>query len=199
MNEKNDLIVRETLKEYSSKLLQPELCQKCGGRCCKRSGCECHPIDFDYDPEKMYEALKSGDYSISLLSTDWGAFRETYYGITLNQKAILQGINYALYMRIRNVNRPVVDLIHLKTFEGPCSMLKDKGCSLSFEKRPLFGKLLHTVDHHGVKICTSPLDRNFLQQSWRDYQEILLAYAETFLTVENVNWYRNMFEIPFYL
>ena len=199
MNTKNDLVVRETLKEYSPKLLQPETCKKCGGRCCKQSGCECHPIDFDYDQEKMYKALTTGNYSISLLTTDWGAFKQTSYGVTLNRERIIQCINYALYIRMRNKDRPIVDLIHMREIEGPCSMLKEDGCSVSFEERPLFGKLLHTVEEHGISICKSPLSRDFLYESWKDYQEILLTYAEAFLTVEDIAWYRTKYEVPFYL
>lgn len=55
------------MKFYENK----ELCAKCGGKCCKRMGCELFPEDVEkhYGPiteETIFKLLESGNWAV-----DW--------------------------------------------------------------------------------------------------------------------------------
>lgn len=189
-------MVLDTLNKNAEKLLTPETCKKCGGKCCQNFGCECHPHDFGYNPDKMYSALKTGYYSISFTTTDWASFKQTFLGITLNTENIKKCLDNTLYIRMRNRNRPIVDLIHFGNVEGPCCMWSpEHGCGLSFDERPLYGKFLHPQG----STCVPAQSRIFLKESWREFQDILLQYAKEFLTLEDRKWYITTLGIPFYL
>ncbi len=193
-----ETIAFDTLKEYENKLIAPETCKKCGGKCCQHSGCECHPRDFDYDPDKMYRALKTGNYSITVSDIGGRAFKKSSKGITLNLENILNHISFTLYIRMRNQNRPVVDLLHFDDIEGPCTMWSPEyGCKLSFSERPLYGRLLHPRDSDNS--CFTPLGRVYLKSSWKEFQDILIEYAKEFLTPEDLEWYKTTFRVSFYL
>lgn len=104
-----------------------EVCKNCGGRCCKKSGCDYWPSDL---PDKTYKGilkfLENGKVSIVAM---------------MNFKRINEKLcNFPfLYLRERNTGRDVVDLLSMKT---PCSNLTEHGCSYTYEERPSGGKNL---------------------------------------------------------
>ena len=104
-----------------------EVCKNCGGRCCKKSGCDYWPSDL---PDKTYKGilkfLENGKVSIVAM---------------MNFKRINGKLcNFPfLYLRERNTGRDVVDLLSMKT---PCSNLTEHGCSYTYEERPSGGKNL---------------------------------------------------------
>lgn len=133
-----------------------QICKKCGGRCCKKSGCDYIPSDFEQlSFEYLYNKLLEG--KISIVSA-------------LKIETLPNGNLYAnpfLFLRARNTNRPIVDLFSLKTV---CSQLGENGCNYSIEERPTGGVNL-IPQKHGK--CYSLKDPKELMYSWESYQKIL--------------------------
>ena len=109
------------------KYIDEEMCKKCGGLCCMQNGCVCMPTDFkSMEFDYLKKELEKGNISISgqpigFMSDGW---------------------SFLLYLRARNEDSPIVDLI---TKGGLCKMLTEEGCSYTPEKRPLLGLALLVV------------------------------------------------------
>lgn len=132
-----------------------EVCKNCGGRCCKKSGCDYWPSDL---PDKTYKGilkfLENGKVSIVAM---------------MNFKRINGKLcNFPfLYLRERNTGRDVVDLLSMKT---PCSNLTEHGCSYTYEERPSGGKNL-TPSKDGL--CYPKEDNLQKVLEWSPYQKQL--------------------------
>lgn len=139
------------MEKYENK----DLCKACGGKCCKKSGCDYSPKDFsDLGINNLLQILAEGKISIvSALSVER----------LPNNKLYMRPI---LYLRARNTNRPIVDLFSTKT---TCSQLTDIGCSYTYEERPSGGKNL-IPSSSGCYPAISQLE---IVQGWESYQKVL--------------------------
>lgn len=150
---------RSVKKDYTiSKNVNPELCAKCGGKCCKRCGCHFSPDDFK---EISFEALKK-EIEKGYISIDY-----------VDGEIILS--NFGVYiLRIRNQGAPIVDIGYERT---PCILLTDKGCKLDYEHRPSGGRLLipetemECYTSYGITKCCF---------EWKPHQKILNHLLEYF-------------------
>lgn len=146
-----------------------EICKKCGGMCCKKSGCDYLPSDFnDLSFKGLMDKLAEGNMSVVL---------------TINFEKLYDGRIYAnpfLYLRARNKNRDIIDLFSMKT---TCSLLTEKGCKYNYEERPSMGKNLVPVE--GIK-CYPLKNPNIIIEEWNSYQKVLSKIVKrmTGLTVE---------------
>mgnify|MGYP000190484985 FL=1 len=146
-----------------------EVCKNCGGRCCKKSGCDYWPSDL---PDKTYKGilkfLENGKVSIVAM---------------MNFKRINGKLcNFPfLYLRGRNTGRDVVDLLSMKT---PCSNLTEHGCSYTYEERPSGGKNL-TPSKEGL--CYPKEDNLQKVLEWSPYQKQLekIVKRYTGLSIDN--------------
>lgn len=146
-----------------------EVCKNCGGRCCKKSGCDYWPSDL---PDKTYKEilkfLENGKVSIVAM---------------MNFKRINGKLcNFPfLYLRGRNTGRDVVDLLSMKT---PCSNLTEHGCSYTYEERPSGGKNL-TPSKEGL--CYPKEDNLQKVLEWSAYQKQLekIVKRYTGLSIDN--------------
>lgn len=146
-----------------------EVCKNCGGRCCKKSGCDYWPSDL---PDKTYKGilkfLENGKVSIVAM---------------MNFKRINGKLcNFPfLYLRERNTGRDVVDLLSMKT---PCSNLTEHGCSYTYEERPSGGKNL-TPSKEGL--CYPKEDNLQKVLEWSPYQKQLekIVKRYTGLSIDN--------------
>lgn len=146
-----------------------EFCKNCGGRCCKKSGCDYWPSDL---PDKTYKGilkfLENGKVSIVAM---------------MNFKRINGKLcNFPfLYLRERNTGRDVVDLLSMKT---PCSNLTEHGCSYTYEERPSGGKNL-TPSKDGL--CYPKEDNLQKVLEWSPYQKQLekIVKRYTGLSIDN--------------
>ena len=147
-----------------------DLCRACGGRCCKKSGC-------DYSTEDIKDLSLSGLCNI----LDEGKISITSIFI----KDILpNGKKYTyplLLLRARNTNRDVIDLLSLKT---RCAQLTEAGCIYSYEDRPTGAKNL-TPQANGK--CYPTINPTELARLWIPYQKLLgrLVRKYTGLSVED--------------
>lgn len=146
-----------------------EVCKNCGGRCCKKSGCDYWPSDL---PDRTYKGilkfLENGKVSIVAM---------------MNFKRINGKLcNFPfLYLRERNTGRDVVDLLSMKT---PCSNLTEHGCSYKYEERPSGGKNL-TPSKDGL--CYPKEDNLQKVLEWSPYQKQLekIVKRYTGLSIDN--------------
>jgi len=146
-----------------------EICSKCGGKCCKKSGCDYSPSDFkDLSFNGLLEKLNEGNISIiSTLSFEKLPNNKIY-------------INPFLSLRVRNTNREVVDLLSMKT---TCSMLEETGCKYSVNERPSGG--LNLIPKEDF-VCLPAKDPFEIIKPWGSYQKILskLVKRLTGMTVD---------------
>ena len=146
------------------------VCKQCGGRCCKKCGCDYSALDFeDLSYNAICELLSKGKVSIvSMVS-----FNKLSNGKTL--------ANLFLYLRARNVDRDVIDLISVKT---RCSQLTDSGCSYTYDDRPSGGKNLVPVPNGK---CYPADDQFKLVETWAPYQNVLRKVVKRYTgkSVEN--------------
>ena len=135
-----------------------DLCSKCGGMCCKKCGCDYGITDFyDRTYNGLKESLDKGDKSIVAV---------------LNFKPLKNGGNIIepiLYIRARNINRGVVDLISMKT---SCAELMESGCMYDYEHRPLGGRNLKPRELE-LGGCYPIISRIDIMKQWVPYQKQL--------------------------
>lgn len=144
--------------EYENK----ELCSKCGGRCCKKSGCDYFVSDFkSIDKNTILKILETGNVSIV------SAFK---FEILANGKEVVVPI---LYLRARNEDRGIIDLFSMKK---RCSMLKSTGCSYNLEQRPGGGVNLIPREN-GCQPLNNPLDE---LKKWYPYQTLLAKIVKRY-------------------
>lgn len=127
------------------------LCSRCKGRCCKETGCFFMPEDFErIEVRYLKNEVDKGYISISAALS--------IFGIPLPKPI--------LYLKIRNKGASICDLSEC----GECMLLTDKGCELSFEKRPSGGKGLIPRENNA---CYSVFSKTDILQSWKPYDDIL--------------------------
>lgn len=144
------------LENYKNEDL--DLCSKCGGMCCKKCGCDYGIVDFeDRTYNGLKESLDKGDKSIVAVLN---------FKPLKNDRYIVDPV---LYIRARNINRCVVDLISMKT---SCAELMENGCKYDYDHRPLGGRNLkpRELDEGG---CYSIIPRIDIMKQWIPYQKQL--------------------------
>ena len=139
-----------------------EICSRCKGMCCKKSGCDYSTNDFaSLNTNFLYEKLKEGKISIV-----------SYQDFKMVKGKIIS--TPFLYLRARNKNRGVIDLLSLKT---TCSLLQKDGCSYKKEERPSGGlNLIPSSDG----LCFPYQDPLEIVQSWEPYQNTLIRLVKRF-------------------
>jgi len=143
---------------FSSKGVEiPEICTKCGGKCCKNYPGGATPEDFEAPDElvmynKIVEALKSGRWTI-----DWvGTGDARLYFI----RPAIKGKEYSTFDH---------------AYEGECTFLTSKGCELKFQERPEACRML--VPKRGEPCDNQGYTRRFIATCWEKYQELILNCA----------------------
>lgn len=137
--------------EYENK----EKCKNCGGKCCKKSGCDYFVSDFEsLTKEYLYNVLLTGNVSIVAAVT----FDKLRDGRTV--------CTPYLYLRARNVDREVIDLF---SFKKQCSKLTETGCMYDINERPGGGVNLIPYEN----ICTPLVNPVEELKKWEPYQNLL--------------------------
>ena len=135
-----------------NKYINYEMCQKCGGICCKENGCIYLPGDFKtMDINYIISLLNEGNISIS------GQFYQ------IGDKAF----SFLPFLRARNKDADIVDLI---TLGGPCKLLTPNGCKLDASKRPALGLLVTPTKIGGPCKKQYKIEDAF---KWLEYSNLL--------------------------
>ncbi len=104
------------------KIENREICAKCGGYCCRKSGCDYFVSDLKATSLEYIEALlDTGRVSIIALLK----FGRTPKGVIT--------CTPILSLRSRNIGREAIDLLSFKT---TCASLEENGCHFDLEHRP---------------------------------------------------------------
>ena len=133
-----------------------ELCAKCGGLCCKQTGCYYSAQDLKVVDSRSIKSMLDKGYT-SIVTDILFSFPE----------------HTILTLKARNINAQKIDLI---SCSRGCSALKEDGCIYSLEKRPSGGKYLipgenRRCGYDKVKL----LD---IIETWLPYQELLKSVCE---------------------
>lgn len=148
-----------------------EYCKRCGGYCCKKCGCDYSAKDFEnLSLNGLCKILKEGNISV----VSYLEFIELKSGRIVADPF--------LYLRARNKNRDIIDLLSLKT---TCSMLTEDGCTYDKEHRPSVGlNLIPGESRFECKPNERPID---IINTWKPYQNTLKKIVKRYtnMTVEN--------------
>lgn len=131
-----------------------EMCYLCGGMCCMKSGCDYSAKDFkDCSYNTLVKELAKGNISIVCLLK----FKDD------------RSYEAFLYLRARNTNRDIIDLVSIKT---RCALLGEKGCMYDYKHRPYGGKnLIPRKDINSL--CIPDKNPKDIVMSWKPYQKVL--------------------------
>lgn len=152
------------------KIVNLEICSKCLGACCKKSGCDYMPNDFD---DLSYENLLKviSERNISIVSEL--IFRE------IDGNFVATPI---LFLREKGVKKNTVDLVSMK---NTCSSLTSTGCKYTLKERPSGGASI--IPSENYPACPTTLNKQELLTSWIPYQETLTQIVKklTGMSVED--------------
>lgn len=139
-----------------------DICKSCGGRCCKKCGCDYFVSDFENMSTNYLENfLKQGYASIvALLDVK-----------ELNGKYIVEPI---LILRARNKNRDIIDLVSMKT---ECMSLTETGCIFDISKRPSGGATLMPKENG---LCEETVSKLNEVKKFLPYQKTLQRLVKRF-------------------
>ena len=148
------------LNKYNQ--IDHSICTKCGGRCCKNSGCYYSTRDFK---EISFEYL-----TMHLL--------KGYTSIVGIEKE-LSGYDNSLVLKVRNVNQSIVDID--TPVSSQCILLGESGCQLGDSERPYGGRALIPQAKHS---CITGYTFREIVAEWRPYQGLLFQLAKYFMNKE---------------
>ena len=132
-----------------------ELCKKCGGKCCLKSGCDYSVDDFDsLSFNYLYHKLLEGNISIT----------SSLKIIKNNNKVRLDPF---LLIRARCINSGAIDLLSIKS---RCSMHTINGCKYKIDERPWGGVNLIPQKDGNCYQYKDPLEE---MNRWAQYQDVL--------------------------
>lgn len=130
-----------------------DLCKKCKGKCCQAMSCHYSPTDFK---EITFEYLKNIIEETNYIAIDWWEGNPIQY-----------------YLRIKTITDKVVE----GSWGNTCKLWnKQKGCPLTFDKRPLGARAVQPKETH----CISFYEKEQCKNDWNQYRDILLQLVEYF-------------------
>lgn len=133
-----------------------EICSNCGSACCKKCGCDYSTDNFDtINIDSLQKRLEEGYISI----VSFQDFKKVSNSKIINRPF--------LYLRARNINRPIVDLLSMKT---TCMSLQENGCRWSLQERPKGGVNLIPKENKDCYPLKSPTE---IIKGWEKYQVLL--------------------------
>lgn len=140
-----------------------DLCEACGGRCCKTAPCHYSPRDFaDLSYKGLKKLLKKKGY-ISVVR-----FADSLTTETARSIGFMTAEFFVLRVRSRETK---IAVNSADIFKGDwCSMLSSYGCMLSYDERPYGGKMLIPLE--GRK-CEQKYTIEECVKDWIPYQKVL--------------------------
>lgn len=153
------------LKKIDNKIEDKSICEKCGGKCCKKSGCGYIVSDFkSMKFDELKKKLDGGNISIKTVSIARG----------INKFNEATGMENVLVLKARSFDKDVVDLF---SSSSKCKMLTNKGCSYDLEERPSLGGLLIPNKNFN---CYPNFNSNEVVNDWRKYQDVLRRLVKNY-------------------
>jgi len=139
----------------------PDLCSKCGGKCCQTHPCHFSPSDFI---DLTYDGLKA-EIEKGFISIDW-------WEGDANPES--DDLTETFFLRVKTLRGCTVD----PTWGGRCYLwTRESGCPFNYEQRPKGGRML-IPDLNNCKQLYSKQD---CALEWRPYNNILYKLYEYYL------------------
>jgi len=150
------------MKYKAIKSENKNLCKECGGRCCKNGGCAYIPEDIEnICLEEIEKLLDTGRVSIAASLS---------FKRAKNQKPIAEP---TLYIRERDINRDVIDLISVRS---ACASLENNHCHYTeIDDRPSMGA---TMIPSFPDECKSTIRTSEFLEYWQPYQKVLMRIVK---------------------
>lgn len=158
--------------QYTNK----ELCKRCGGRCCKSSGCLYAPEDFE---EISFNSLMELYEKNKVMFMHVGP----WVGIWK--------ITWVLATPKVNGKRVIYDMIEEP--QGNCVFLTEKGCALEYHHRPRGGKNLIPLEKDGKICCKALYNLEKAADDWEIYNELIAVVIDHIEAIEQQNKKVNLF------
>lgn len=141
----------EKRERKDCKIIDEDICARCGGRCCNNSPCSLMPCDVkNISVKKVKEMLDTGYYSlrtVEIIKDD-----KAYYVVGMSTRKQGDG-------RVENT-----------WLMSPCRLLGEKGCTLSEEERPTIAIL--TIPGFPDS-CECIVSHSEYTAAWREYSQIM--------------------------
>lgn len=138
---------------------KPEICRRCGGKCCKYYPGAATPEDFGAPDrgvllEKLRFALASGRWTV-----DWdGGGDEKVYFV----RPAIKGMENSAFDH---------------AYTGECTFLRPEGCELPLHQRPESCRMLIPVEEG--RCDNQGYTRRSVAERWRGYQnEVIIAATD---------------------
>jgi len=164
-NEKEKYL--EILRNSYPQYIRHDICNICGGQCCKTQSCTVFPFDITpFSSERIIHLIDQGILSI-----------DAYFK---PQKAIS-------ILKVREIEHGIFSFL---LPHASCSLLSDNGCILSDESRP-FGALELIPSLEQYPYCTNFLlmeefDAIWEKQNVQDIMNKVIAYYSNGQTIESL-------------
>lgn len=152
--------------QYTNK----ELCKRCGGKCCKISGCLYAPEDFEEITFNSLVDLYKNNKISFLYVGPWAGVHQKAWILTTPQV----DSDKIIYNLIESVGKK-------------CAFLTETGCSLDYHKRPRGGKKLIPLEINGEISCESQYGIEEAADDWIIYEGIIKAVIDYLLSLERQN------------
>lgn len=137
-----------------------KICATCQGFCCKSFAGFNHPNDFLPNiEENILTAIKSGNFCISAHTGDPRG-----------------ELSHILYVRPNITGK--TGKIFDRSLKGQCSLLKDTGCELDFDKRPFQCRDLEPNPDYVTIGCKGKIPRDEIVMAWIPFQKFLRKVIE---------------------
>lgn len=149
-----------------SKVQDKSLCEICGGKCCKTSGCMYFPSDFpNLSFHNVCDALESGRVSLC-----------TNFDMDFSKRNIKA--SPILYLKSREVGKGKIDLFSVPT---QCASLESDGCFFNLDNRPSGGAIIVPKMSNGKFACEHPISKEKQIELWMPFTRNLKKVAEHYL------------------
>ena len=151
--EEKQLYIKFMKRRFSqSSHVNCSVCRKCGGTCCKRSGCGLMTCDVPVmSVSGIRRMLDTGKYSITFFCADFG-----------------DGI--IIPIPIMNAREIDSQRVNNSIIRKPCALHKENGCMLSDTERPTMGLLyIPKSDGH----CKMLVDQMETLQDWYPHAHMM--------------------------
>lgn len=158
----------------NDKIENKSICAKCGGACCKKSGCGYLASDFSsLSFESLKEKLDEGNISIKAV---------LYFNSETNS------LQKVLVLKARSVDKEIVDLF---SASSQCKMLTPTGCVYPLALRPSLGAFVKPSLDRNCKISNK--QQIDAVKDWLNYQKVLKRLVKFYTGKSMETVYQNQF------
>lgn len=143
-----------------------ELCQKCGGKCCKSDGCIYAPEDFEEITfNSLVKLYQNGEIMFFPIIDEWTNRLEGWILKTPQEECEKIPRDFPIK-------------------KGTCVFLREDYCKFEYRMRPRGGKLIIPGGLNGDGICDAIYDERTAFEDWKPYMNLVEDVVFYLLSLE---------------